>query len=308
MKLENIKMDINTRLVLNVGYPMKSTNAPIAYNKLFSRRNMNALMLPVEIQRGDLKSLMEAVRTLNIRYLCMTMPHKGDMVNFVDDVDPSSRIFNSVNVVKIDDDGISHGVGMDGKGVVNALRAEHVTLAGANVMLIGAGSISGVIGLELSRCGVERITLLNRTTEHAKVIADKLNEHTKTRAQAMELTDENLNSCAAGADILIQATPLGMKGYGRDFTCLDFVEKLPDHGTVLDVVLNPAVTSLAKRARERGLHTIGGLQMLMGQMDAIFDYLFDETLEDEDKEACIGTLCEHLGIRNEHSTVQEDMT
>lgn len=299
MKLENIKMDINTRLVLNVGYPMKSSNAPIAYNKLFSCRNMNALMLPVEIQKGDLKRLMEAVRTLNIRYLCMTMPHKGDMVNYVDDVDPSSKIFNSVNVVKIDDDGVSHGVGMDGKGVVNALLAEGVKLEGTNVMLIGSGSISGVIGLELSRCGAGQITLLNRTPEHAKEIAYKLNEHTKTRARAMELTDENLDLCAADADLLIQATPLGMKGYGRDFSYLGFVDKLQEHCTVLDVVLNPAETSLTKRAKERGLRTVSGMQMLIGQMDAIFAYLFDETLTDEDKEACTAAMCEHLGIKRE---------
>lgn len=296
MKLENIKMDINTRLVLNVGYPMKNSNAPVAYNKLFSQRNMNALMLPVEIKKGELGRLMEAVKTLNIRYLCMTMPHKGDMVNFVEDVDPSSKIFNSVNVVKIDDQGISHGVGMDGKGVVNALKAEGVVLEGSKVMLIGSGSISGVIGLELSGCGVSEITLLNRTLDHARVIADKLNKHTPVRAYAREMTDENLNQCAQNADILIQATPLGMKGYGSDFDCLDFIENIPEQSTVLDVVLNPSETSLLKKARSRGLHTICGMQMLLGQMDAIFDYLFDETLTAEDKMACREALNEHLGL------------
>lgn len=195
------------------------------------------LMLPLEVPKGRLPDLLSACRTMNIHYLCPTMPHKGDIIPFLDDVDELSRVFHSVNAVKIDPDGTSHGVGMDGRGTVNALLAAGVKLDGARVLLAGAGAICGVIGVELSRQGVRNLQILNRTRENA-------------------------------------------------------------HAAVMDVVLNPSVTSIRRRAMERGLKTVPGMEMLLGQMDAIFGYLWDVKLTDKDKTACARALCAHLGVES----------
>ena len=296
MELNHIKMNIDTGLVLNIGYPMKNSNAPIAYNSLFASRNMNMLMLPLEVPRGGLSDLLSACRTMNVRYLCPTMPHKGDIIPLLDDVDELSRVFHSVNAVKIDPDGTSHGVGMDGRGTVNALLAAGVKLDGARVMLVGAGSICGVIGVELSRQGVKALEILNRTRDKAQAIAEKLNAHTSMKAAADTMDAASLARGAERADILIQATPLGMKGYGADYQDLSFIDRLPGHATVMDVVLNPSVTAIRRKAMERGLATVPGMEMLLGQMDAIFGYLWDVKLTREDKEACADALCAHLGV------------
>ena len=296
MELNHIKMNIDTGLVLNIGYPMKNSNAPIAYNSLFASRNMNMLMLPLEVPKGGLSDLLSACRTMNVRYLCPTMPHKGDIIPLLDDVDELSRVFHSVNAVKIDADGTSHGVGMDGRGTVNALLAAGVKLDGARVMLVGAGAICGVIGVELSRQGVKELEILNRTRDKAQAIAEKLNTHTSMKATAGTMDGASLARGAEGADILIQATPLGMKGYGADYQDLSFIDRLPGHATVIDVVLNPSVTSIRRKAMERGLATVPGMEMLLGQMDAIFGYLWDVKLTREDKEACADALCAHLGV------------
>ncbi len=296
MELNHIKMNIDTGLVLNIGYPMKNSNAPIAYNSLFASRNMNMLMLPLEVPRGGLSDLLSACRTMNVRYLCPTMPHKGDIIPLLDDVDELSRVFHSVNAVKIDADGTSHGVGMDGRGTVNALLAAGVKLDGARVMLVGAGAICGVIGVELSRQGVKELEILNRTRDKAQAIAEKLNTHTSMKAAADTMDAASLARGAERADILIQATPLGMKGYGADYQDLSFIDRLPGHATVMDVVLNPSVTAIRRKAMERGLATVPGMEMLLGQMDAIFGYLWDVKLTREDKEACADALCAHLGV------------
>ena len=296
MELNHIKMNIDTGLVLNIGYPMKNSNAPIAYNSLFASRNMNMLMLPLEVPRGGLSDLLSACRTMNVRYLCPTMPHKGDIIPLLDDVDELSRVFHSVNAVKIDPDGTSHGVGMDGRGTVNALLAAGVKLDGARVMLVGAGAICGVIGVELSRQGVKELEILNRTRDKAQAIAEKLNAHTSMKAAADTMDAASLARGAERADILIQATPLGLKGYGADYQDLSFIDRLPGHATVMDVVLNPSVTAIRRKAMERGLATVPGMEMLLGQMDAIFGYLWDVMLTREDKEACADALCAHLGV------------
>lgn len=298
MELNNLKLNIDTGLVLNIGFPMKNSNAPIAYNSLFASRNMNMLMLPLEVPKGRLPDLLSACRTMNIHYLCPTMPHKGDIIPFLDDVDELSRVFHSVNAVKIDPDGTSHGVGMDGRGTVNALLEAGVKLDGARVLLAGAGAICGVIGVELSRQGVRNLQILNRTRENAQMIADKLNTHTSMRATADTMDASTLAQGAEQADVLIQATPLGMKGYGADYEDISFIDRLPSHAAVMDVVLNPSVTSIRRRAMERGLKTVPGMEMLLGQMDAIFGYLWDVKLTDKDKTACTRALCAHLGVES----------
>lgn len=296
MNLENVKLNLDTRMVLNVGCPMGKTNAPRAYNALFSARDMNAIMLPVEIKKGDLPRFMDAVRTLNIRYICPTMPHKADIIPLLDDVDADSRLFNSVNAVRIDDDGSSHGVGMDGKGAIRALLDSGVELAGRECMMLGTGSISGVIGLELARQGVRRLTVLNRTLDKAEAVAGVLNEYTDMKVRVLPATPENLDEAAGHADAFIQATPLGMAGFGHSHPYIGFIDRLPSHGAVLDVIINPPETAVIARARQRGLKTVPGMHMLAGQMTEIFKFMFDITLEPNDKDACIRELCSFLHV------------
>lgn len=109
MKLENIKLNLDTELVYNVGFPMGKTNAPRVYNKLFEVLDMNAIMLPVEIEKGKLPEFLEACKLLGVHYLCPTMPHKKDFIPLLDDVDEVSRLFQSVNAIRFDENG-SHGV------------------------------------------------------------------------------------------------------------------------------------------------------------------------------------------------------
>ncbi len=296
MDLNNIRMNIDTQIVYNVGYPLKSSNAPIVYNSLFAARGMNMLMLPVEVEKGRIPELMAACRLLNIRYLCPTMPHKGDFVDAVDDVDPDSRIFGSVNLVKTDENGVTHGAGYDGRGTVNALIESGAQLCGATVMLIGAGGICGVIALELSKKGVKELHILNRTPEKAQAIADKVNAHTAMRAYAHPQTAEELASCAGIADIVIQATPRGMKGNPNDYEDLSFIDELPGHATVLDCVLNPPCTKFRRKAKDRGLKTIPGSQMLLCQMTDIFRYMWNEEITKEDREYARRNLFIHLGL------------
>lgn len=297
MNLENVKLNLETELVLNVGDPIGKTNAPRAYNKLFNVLGMNAIMLPVEIKKGELSKFLAACYTLGIHYFSPTMPHKSDIIPLLDDVDEVSRMFNSVNAVRIDENGVSHGVGMDGKGAVTALKDSDVELMGKSAVIMGSGSISGVIGYELIKSGVNQLTMLNRTPEKLNSISDILSEHTDAEIIPMLMTQSNLDQAAKDADIFIQCTPLGMAGYPYTHKYLGFIDHLPTHATVLDVIVNPPETPVIAAARKRGLKTVLGMSMLAGQMDVIFDFMFGVKLTKEHKSACIAELMEYLGLR-----------
>lgn len=296
MKFTSLKANIATQLVLNVGSPIEKTNAPYAYNRLFSELGMNALMIPVDIPKGELPKFMEACKVMNIRYFSPTMPHKADIIPLLDHVDDTSRLFASVNAVRIDEDGVSYGVGMDGKGAVSAMKDCGVSLAGRKAFLLGTGSISGVIGLELARNGVTQLVMLNRTVEKAEKIARILADHTNMKTQALPATPENLDLAACQSDLFLQCSPLGMAGYAATHQYLGFIDKMPRDGTVFDVVINPPDTPVIAAAKKRGMQTVPGMRMLAGQMGEIFRFMFDISLTKAHKDACIDELCNHLGL------------
>jgi shikimate dehydrogenase len=294
MKFTSLKANIDTLLVLNVGSPINKTNAPYAYNRLFSELGMNALMLPVDIPKGGLPQFMDACKSINIRYFSPTMPHKADIIPLLDDVDETSRLFQSVNAVRIDKDGVSHGVGLDGKGAVTAMKDCGVQLEGRRAFLLGTGSISGVIGLELAKNGVTQLIALNRTVSKAENIVRILAENTNMKTQALAATPKNLDEAAVQSDLFLQCTPLGMSGFGATHEYVGFIEKMPHNGVVFDVVINPPDTVVIAAAKRRRLHTVPGMRMLAGQMGEIFHFMFGVTLTRENKEACIQELCNHL--------------
>lgn len=295
MKLENVKLNLDTELVLNVGDPIGKTNAPRCYNKLFERLDMNAIMLPCEIKKGQLPEFLDACRLMGIHYLCPTMPHKGDFVDLLDDVDETSKLFHSVNAIRIDENG-SHGAGMDGKGAVKAIMGAGVRLDGINALIYGAGGISGVVAYELSQQNVKKIYIANRTREKAEKIADILKNNTSTDAEVIGTDPYSLNKVAEQCGLFANLTPLGMKGCANKYDYLGFIDRMPDDAAVFDCVINPPMTDVIAAAKKNGLTAVPGMKMLVSQMDVIFDFMFNKKITEEDKQACIEELCSYLGV------------
>ena len=285
MALENVKQNMYTRYIPMVGYPMDHSSASYVYNWLFNRYDINAIMWPLEVEKGRLPELMAARHIMQMDKIALTMPHKADIIPLLDEVDECSRLFNSVNIVKTEN-GKTIGSGFDGKGCIGALKGAGVELAGATVMMCGAGSISGAIGYELSVCGVKQLNMANRSVANAEKVAEVLRAHTPMQVATYENTIENLKKIAADADVFIQCTPMGMSGFGADYEDLSFLECLPKHCTVLDVVVNPPETSVMRKAKECGLKTIMGMDMMISQMSEIFQFWYGVMPGAEEKAAC----------------------
>lgn len=295
MKLENIKLNLETELVLNVGDPIGKTNAPRCYNKLFERLDMNAIMLPCEIKKGDLPKFLDACHLMGIHYLCPTMPHKGDFVDLLDDVDEASRLLRSVNAIRIDENG-SHGTGMDGKGAIKAMLNGGAKLEGINALVYGAGGISGVVTYELAQKGVKKLYIANITPEEPEQIARVLRENTAMEVEVLSLDPKGLDRAAEDCELFANLTPLGMKGFPYCHEYLGFIDRLPKTATVFDCIINPPASETILAGKKNGLNTVPGMQMLVAQMDEIFGFLFNKKITQEDKDACIEELCSFLGV------------
>ena len=274
MDFEYLKLDKNTRLVPNIGYPIEAPSTPYIYNPLFRALNLNCILWPVEVAPVALEKYLEAAKQMDIKMLVVTMPFKSQIIPFLDEVDETSRIFDSVNTVKIVD-GKTYGIGMDGKGCLAALKKNGVHLGGARVLMLGAGSITGVIGRELAQNGVRELTVLNRTLDKAERIADILRNNTVGMdITAMEMTRGNLDEAAKGKDLLLQCTAMGFKNSGLEYEYVDFIEHLPKTAVVMDVITNPPRTKIIRKADACGLKHIYGIHMLLGQTGEIIQYVF----------------------------------
>ena len=285
MSMKNVLQNVDTRLIPIIGYPMAQSSASFAYNYLFEAHQKNAIMWPLEIARGNLPAFFKACETVKTDRFTVTMPHKSDILPLLQEVEPSSKLFGSVNAVK-HADGKWHGVSCDGKGCIAALLNKGRSLAGKHVVMIGAGGISGVIGYELSKAHAKSLTIINRSLESARKVAEILNEHTDINANAEMLNAKTLARQAERAEVLLQCTPLGMKGYGIDHADLEYVDRLDRKCIVMETIVNPYRTSFVQKVESKGLLCIHGVDMLAFQLGEIFDFWFQEKVSPEEIGSC----------------------
>lgn len=294
MALSYRMYNADTQKVPHLGYPLKSGGVSAAFNQLFEALGINAVSLPREVEKGGLPALMEARKVFKIEKFSLTMPHKKDIIPLLDDVDEASRLFESVNQVTTID-GKLVGRGFDGVGTVLALQAGGATLKGANVMMIGAGSISGAIGYELAQSGAAALTILNRTVANAQGVADKLNANTSIKASAGGLSEKELDAAAEKADVLVQVSSQGMTGLA-DHPYLGFMARLPKSCTVMDGVMVPQETSFIKAARAEGFNPILGMEMSIQQLTAVMEFLFDVKVGLAEQKLAARVMCEMYGL------------
>lgn len=289
----NLICNYKTRLMPIIGYPMDHSNAAQVYNKLFEIYGLNKIMFPIEIKPEELGDFVKAAKTLHIDTYTLTMPLKSAIIPYLDEVDPCSRVFRSVNIVKTVN-GKTVGAGMDGKGCVGALLSAGASIEGSTAVLLGAGSISGAIIYELIQHKVGRVILLNRTLAHAEDVARIMEENWGQKVEALAATPENLDAACSDADLFIQCSPLGMYGFPQDHSYLGFLEKMKKTCIVLDCPVNPEYTTLLIRARELGLPIVSGMYMMLSQMTEIYDFCFGLRPGDKEKEECRRVLVAYL--------------
>jgi shikimate dehydrogenase len=266
-----VKYNIDTMLICQIGYPLDHSCSPFVHNTMYGIANLNAICHSVEVKKGELPKFIEASRTLNMKGFGLTMPHKSDIVQFLDVCEESSRAFKSVNHVKIVD-GKLHGIGLDGVGMGLAIQHDGVKIKDSVVLMLGAGAVAGPIAADLCQKGARKVIVTNRTQEKAKYIVDTLKQLYKVEAEYGPLTEDYLGKAARSANIVVQCTSLGMMGHDAQFESLEFIKELPKDAAVADVLY--PTTKLLETAGGLGLKTINGMGMMLHQQFAMMEFMF----------------------------------
>lgn len=283
----------DTMLCFLAGSNVSNSTAVYLYNCLCDLYDINALFLPKNILPEQLDEFFNCCKLLKVKGVVLTSPHKDIATDYMDEIDDNSKRFRSVNTIRFDGDKMS-GHGFDGKGVIGAFDQRGVSLEGKSVLMIGAGGVAGVFVSELAQRGIKKITILNRTQEKARRIAEEIRKSYPVEVETGVFTVENAKKAARTADIFLQATTLGRKVSPEDYEDLRFIDELPKDAWVMEAVSNPPETALVRRARADGLHVIVGMEMQVCQVEAIFKFLFDFDMDDNGRRAATDFYCKQF--------------
>lgn len=244
-----------TRIAAVIGSPVRHSLSPAIYNSAFAEVGFDAVFGAFPVKPGQGGGAVTAMRTLGLMGLAVTMPHKADVAAAADRLDPAAAALGAANHLYWDGDEIVAD-NTDGEGFVRGLAAElGVQVTGVDVVLVGAGGSARSIAAALGAAGAGSVTVINRSADRAVECAGFAGPVGRV-GSADDL---------AGADLVINATPIGM-GSTRTAaeTPFDVAAVGPD-AVVADLIYHPAQTPLLAAAADRGLRHQNGVAMLVHQ-------------------------------------------
>ena len=240
-----------TRVAAVIGSPVRHSLSPALHNAAFAQLGVDWVYAAFEVAPGGAQAALDAMRTLQLGGLSVTMPHKEAVAHAVDSLDPAAAALRSVNTVVPQPDGSLKGFSTDGAGFVASLAAAGVAVAGRSVCVLGAGGAARSIVDALGRAGAARVAVVNRTVATA--------EQTALLAGGAGVVGAMHD--VRDAEIVINATSMGMEG--DELPCDPAL--LHSAHIVADIVYHPRDTALLQAARGVGARTVEGLGMLIHQ-------------------------------------------
>ena len=266
-----------------MGDPIDHSLSPFMHGAIIEKHGYDALYIPVRVAPDETERFAETAAYMGFCGFNATMPHKIRLLDSVDQLDEKASLYRAVNTVRIRD-GVLTGSNTDVDGLMAALDGRGIRPDGQKIMIIGAGGVAGALIRGFSAAGAASVTVLNRTLSSAEKAVDGIRG-----AFARQMTLEHLSETAAGSDIIINCTPLGMTGVEDDFRDLTFLDDT--RAFVVDLIYNPWQTRFLQYAEKRGLQTMNGLPMLIHQGLLSFQLFTDYSLDIDEEYKYLYELC-----------------
>ncbi len=270
-------IDGHTQMVGLIGWPVEHSLSPAMHNAVFDALGLNWRYVPLPVPPGHVEAAVHGLAALGFRGANVTVPHKQAVRQMLNSVGPSAGQLGAVNTIVIgrDEDGSARlrGHNTDATGFVGALReGGYEPEGGGRAVVVGAGGAARAVIFGLLWSGSGEIVALNRTPQRAEVLVSDLRDFSDRgfRLHALVLTAETLVESARAADLLVNATTVGMWPHAESSIWPESVP-VPRHLTVFDLVYNPLETKLLRQTRESGAHSIDGLGMLVRQGAIAFE-------------------------------------
>lgn len=258
-------IDGNTEVIAHLGYPTQNFKAPLIYNPYFEAAGINAVVVPMACKPDSFERILRGLFELqNVRGALITMPHKVSVVALLDEASPAVHVSGACNAVKRGKDGQLCGAQFDGEGFVRGAVRKGFEPRGTRCLVVGCGGVGRPIAASLAQAGAAEIALFDVNQHAIAELAPRL------RSQFPRLTVSVGSNDPAGFDLVVNATPLGMKD--GDALPVD-VTRLDPQTFVGDVVMRqPALTAFLAAAQARHCRTQVGTDMLFEMIPPYLEF------------------------------------
>ena len=253
-----------TRLIAHLGYPTESFRAPTIFNPFFEKHGIDAAVVPMGVTSENYAAFLpQLFRLSNVHGALVTMPHKVTTVGLLDEVRTTAEVAGACNAIRRDERGRLVGDMFDGEGFVRGVQRKGRALRGVSALVVGCGGVGSAIAASLARAGVARLAIFDPHAPMMEALAARLRRHYPALAVEAGTRDP------AGRDIVVNATPLGMKA--GDPLPMD-VERIAPETFVGEVVMKTEITPFLAAARARGCPYQVGADMLLEQIPAYLEF------------------------------------
>jgi shikimate dehydrogenase len=259
-----LEIKATTKIYGIFGHPVHHSLSPAMHNSAFSALGLDCVYVAFDVSPGEIDKAAQAIRTLGIKGINITIPHKESIIPHLDKIAPDAELMGAVNTVK-NDGGELAGYNTDVGGFLRAVEEDlGIKPKGLSVLLAGAGGAARAVISAFCMNGAERIYIANRTYDKGMKLASEFGKKfKKIKIEPVALDDEKaIRAKLTEADILVNSTSAGMEGRETIDLPLDALKK---SAAVYDLVYKPRETSLVKEARRLGHRASGGLGMLLYQ-------------------------------------------
>ncbi len=269
----NININVNTKIVGLLGYPLGHSFSPAMHNKAFEQCSLNKIYIPIEVLPQDFETVVKGISKMNFDGFNITIPYKIEIIKYLDEIDEYARCIGAVNTVSIKN-GKLKGYNTDGSGFLKSYEENTATkIEGKSVFILGSGGAARAISMTAALNKANKLYICNRTYEKAIDLCNDINNQVGECSQAIPFIYEDMKKAIDDSDVLINTTSVGMfpniESSPIDKNLLN--KKL----IVCDAVYNPKKTKLLCDAEEIGCKTVIGLSMLLYQGAEAFEIWTD---------------------------------
>jgi shikimate dehydrogenase len=270
-----------------IGHPIGHTFSPLLHNTAFELLGLDYTYLAFDVHPQYLELALRGVLALGISGANVTIPHKENIMRFLDEVAGEASLIGAVNTIVNEGERLI-GYNTDAFGFVESLKSYKDELQDQIVSVIGAGGGAKAVVYGLVKSfRPKMINIVHRNPERVesfrKYIKDMLNfNHVKT----VELFSGDLGEQLAQSKLIVNATPVGMSPKERE-SVIDAEEVFGDQQIVYDLIYNPLETKLLRVAKRRGARTINGLDMFIYQGAKSFEIWTNKQMPIEEMKSTI---------------------
>jgi shikimate dehydrogenase len=252
------------KLYAVIGDPIGHSMSPVMHNDLFSFYGIEAEYLPFQVKSENLKDAVNGFRAIGAGGFNVTVPHKSEIIQYLDDVDELAHNIGAVNTV-VNEGGRLVGYNTDGPGFLKGLNALYPVINGKKVLVLGAGGAAKAIYFTLAKEKPAVIDIANRTVERAIKLIGECPYSIVSTAHSLDEAGKHIDKY----DLIVQTTMIGMAPKVEEQP-LD-LKNINPQAMVCDIIYNPLETLLLQNARQNGAKIQNGIDMFVYQGALAFE-------------------------------------